>query len=104
MLPPVAVSLVPNEDSWSELAKQFLRRDSLLGQRGRHSRRMKKGGHPEGPPAAEGEQVPPRRRSAEPGRAESWETDSLQGASPLSNQEVRSNPLRDMCSQRCSVS
>ena len=59
MLPPVAVSLVPNEDSWSELAKQFLRRDSLLGQRGRHSRRKKKGGHPEGPPAAEGEQVPP---------------------------------------------
>ena len=54
VLPPVAVSLVPNEDSWSELAKQFLRRDSFLGQRGRHSRRKKKGGHPEGPPCQGG--------------------------------------------------
>ncbi len=84
VLPPAAVELVPNEDSWSELAKQFLRRESFLGQRGKHSsRRKKKGGQHEG---AEGD--PQHRRSADPGRAESWDTDDLQGASPMSSQEV----------------
>ena len=84
VLPPAAVELVPNEDSWSELAKQFLRRESFLGQRGKHgSRRRKKGGQQEG---AEGDLQ--HRRSADPGRAESWDTDDLQGASPMSSQEV----------------
>ena len=84
VLPPAAVELVPNEDSWSELAKQFLRRESFLGQRGKHSsRRKKKGGQHEG---ADGDLQ--HRRSADPGRAESWDTDDLQGASPMSSQEV----------------
>lgn len=85
VLPPVAVELVPNEDSWSELAKQFLRRESFLGQRGNHGRRKKKGGQHDG---AEGDAQ--HRRSAEPRRAESWDTDELQGASPMSSQEVGS--------------
>ena len=87
MLPPMAVELVPNEDSWSELAKQFLRRESFLGQRGKHSRRKKKGGQQDG---AAGDAQ--HRRSAEPRRAESWDTDELQGASPMSSQEVGSTP------------
>ena len=80
MLPPVAVELVPNEDSWSELAKQFLRRESF---RGKHSRRKAKGGQPD---SAEGDAQ--HRRSAEARRAQSWDTDELQGASPMSSQEV----------------
>lgn len=89
MLPPTAVALVPNEDSWSELAKQFLRRESFLGQLGKHGRRKKRGAHTNG---AEGGDMQ-RRRSTEPGRAESWNTDELQGASPMSSQEVNSVPL-----------
>ena len=83
MLPPVAVELVPNEDSWSELAKQFLRRESFRGHRGKHGRRKAKGGQHD---SAEGDAQ--HRRSAEPRRAESWDTDELQGASPMSSQEV----------------
>ncbi len=81
MLPPAAVELMPNEDSWSELAKQFLRRESFLGQRGKHGRRKKKGA------SQDGAEID-RRRSTEPGRAESWDADDLQGASPVSSQEV----------------
>jgi len=84
VLPPAAVELMPNEDSWSELAKQFLRRESFLGQRAKHGRRKKKG------PTHDGAEMD-RRRSAEPGRAESWDADDLQGASPMSSQEVRLN-------------
>ena len=88
MLPPVAVELVPNEDSWTELAKQFLRRESFLGQRSKHSRRRKKGGQHD---SADGAAL--QRHSTETGRAESWDTDELQGASPMSSQGVRAHTL-----------
>ena len=86
VLPPAAVSLLPNEDSWSELAKQFLRRESFLGHRSRHCRRRKKGRalpHDDG-----GDGEGQRRRSAETGAGDFWEGDDLQGASPMSSQEV----------------
>ena len=91
MLPPAAVALLPNEDSWSELAKQFLRRESFLGHRAKHGRRRQQAGalQHEGS-AGEGEaREAQRRRSAETGAGDPWDGDDLQGASPMSSQEVR---------------
>ena len=93
MLPPAAVALLPNEDSWSELAKQFLRRESFLGHRAKHGRRRKRGAalqHEDG-----GDSEAQRRRSAETG--DLWDGDDLQGASPMSSQEVWHH------SERCKI-
>ena len=90
VLPPVAVALLPNEDSWSELAKQFLRRESFLGHRAKHGRRRKRGGalqHEDSAGDGEGREAQ-RRRSAETGAGDLWDGDDLQGASPMSSQEV----------------
>ena len=89
VLPPAAVALLPNEDSWSELAKQFLRRESFLGHRAKHGRRRKRGGALQHEDSGEGEERgAQRRRSAETGAGDPWDGDELQGASPMSSQEV----------------
>ena len=89
VLPPAAVALLPNEDSWSELAKQFLRRESFLGHRAKHGRRRKRGGALQREDSGEGEaREAQRRRSAETGAGDPWDGDDLQGASPMSSQEV----------------
>ena len=89
VLPPAAVALLPNEDSWSELAKQFLRRESFLGHRAKHGRRQKRAGALQHEDSGDGEaREAQRRRSAETGAGDLWDGDDLQGASPMSSQEV----------------
>lgn len=89
VLPPAAVALLPNEDSWSELAKQFLRRESFLGHRAKHGRRRKRGGTLQHEDSGDGEgREAQRRRSAETGAGDPWDGNDLQGASPMSSQEV----------------
>ncbi|CAL8462241.1 g1772 [Coccomyxa elongata] len=83
VLPPTAVTLLPDEDSWSARAKHFLRRDSFL-----RRAKAKKAASPDRKQADRESSEQPALLSD--GRANSGETDdTIAGASPRSLDEVR---------------
>lgn len=83
VLPPTAVTLLPDEDSWSARAKHFLRRDSFL-----RRAKAKKAASPDRKQADRESSEQPALLSD--GRANSRETDdTIAGASPRSLDDVR---------------
>lgn len=83
VLPPTAVTLLPNEDSWSARAKQFLSGDSFL-RRGSGKPKKRSAGaqstKEQGEEDSHAGQPPPLDT-----RTGSTETEDVMGASPRSN-------------------
>lgn len=85
MLPPTAVTLLPDEDSWSARAKQFLRRDSFL----RRAKASKTASPAKGQPEKDAP-TSEQPASLSEGRLNSADTnDTLMGASPRSDADPR---------------